>query len=106
MKSSSLLIGWTLFVLGATAVRANEDWMRFRGDNGSGVSAATGLPLTWSGEKNVLWKTPLPGFGASSPITVGKLIFLTCYSGYGLDAKAPGKREDLRLHLLCIDRDT
>jgi outer membrane protein assembly factor BamB len=100
-----LFVACALVVLGVRA-QAPEDCTRFRGANGSGVYAGTGLPLTWSADKNVVWKTPLPGFGASSPITLGKRIFLTCYSGYGLDAKAPGKREDLRLHLLCIDRDT
>jgi hypothetical protein len=25
-----------------------EEWTRFRGPNGSGISTATGLPITWS----------------------------------------------------------
>jgi len=60
------------------------DWTRFRGPDGSGVSQDKGLPTTWNATENVVWKTPLPGFGASSPITLGTKIFLTCYSGYGL----------------------
>jgi outer membrane protein assembly factor BamB len=80
------------------------DWMQFRGPRGCGVSTDTGLPTTWSATENVVWRTKLPGPGTSSPIVVGKRVYLTCYSGYGLE---PGKGEmdDLMRHLVCIDRD-
>src|SRR5262245_22933073 len=45
-----------------------KNWPRFRGPDGSGVSAATNVPLEWSATKNVVWKAELPGRGASSPI--------------------------------------
>ena len=35
-----------------------EDWVRFRGSNGQGVSHEVGLPTTWSASENVAWKTP------------------------------------------------
>jgi len=82
------------------------DWTRFRGPDGAGFSEDTGLPTTWSASENVVWKTPLPGFGASSPITLGDKIFLTAYSGYGLDEDEPGEQERLALHALCLDRAT
>ncbi|OHB82319.1 MAG: hypothetical protein A2V98_10175 [Planctomycetes bacterium RBG_16_64_12] len=80
------------------------DWTRFRGPDAEGVSDDAGVPATWSAEENVVWKTPLPGFGASSPITLGERIFLTCYSGYGLNADEPGDPENLQLHVLAIHR--
>ncbi len=85
---------------------AGADWRQFRGPNGAGVSEDTGLPVTWSATENVVWKTALPGFGASSPITLGDKIFLTAYSGYGLDRRDPGEPADLMLHVLCVDRAT
>jgi outer membrane protein assembly factor BamB len=81
-----------------------EDWPRFRGPRGGGVSDATQLPMKWDGSENLVWKTALPGFGTSSPIVVGDKVYLTCYSGYGLDANHPGREEDLQRSLLCIDR--
>ncbi len=51
---------------------------------------------------NVAWKTPLPGAGDSSPITWGDMVFVTTYSGYGLDEDKPGEPQDLRLHLVCL----
>jgi outer membrane protein assembly factor BamB len=79
------------------------DWTQFRGPGGSGTSDETGLPTTWSSKDNIVWRTKLPGPGTSSPIVVGKHIYLTCYSGYGLE---PGKgdMDKLMRHLVCVDR--
>jgi len=85
---------------------AGADWTRFRGPDASGISEDTGLPTTWSATENVVWKTPLPGYGASSPITVGDKVFLTCYTGYGLDRDEPGEQHALEHHVLCLDRRT
>lgn len=81
-----------------------EDWAQFRGPGGLGVSPDKGLPERWSDKENVAWKTELPGPGSSSPIVVGERIFVTCYSGYGLDANDPGDVKNLKRHLICLDR--
>lgn len=83
-----------------------DDWKQFRGPNGHGVSAEKNLPVKWSATENIAWKLKLPGAGASSPITLGKRVFVTCYSGYGFDRKEPGKQEDLRRHVVCVDRQS
>jgi outer membrane protein assembly factor BamB len=31
-------------------------------------------------------------------------VFVTCYSGYGMDADDPGDMEDLQRHLVCVNR--
>jgi outer membrane protein assembly factor BamB len=58
----------------ASAVEAN--WPRWRGPQQDGHTADADLPVKWSGE-NIVWKTPLPGIGQSSPIIWGNRIFLT-----------------------------
>ncbi len=85
-------------------VLTGADWTRFRGPGASGVSEDTRLPTRWNEADGVAWKTELPGFGASSPITLGDQIFLTSYSGYGLDRDAPGEQANLEHHLTCLDR--
>lgn len=60
-----------------------EDWTRFRGPNGSGVSDATGLPATFGPDENVIWKTELPD-GNSSPVFGKTTIFLTGFEGESL----------------------
>jgi outer membrane protein assembly factor BamB len=93
-----------LFLLAAPGTVLCADWRQFRGPTGQGISQETGLPVQWSAANNIAWKVKLPGAGASSPVILGKRIYITCYSGYGMDTKEPGKQEDLRRHLLCLDR--
>ncbi|MDG1873199.1 MAG: PQQ-binding-like beta-propeller repeat protein [Mariniblastus sp.] len=82
-----------------------DDWPRFRGPEGSGVSSDS-LPAAWSADANLAWKTEMPGPGASSPIVVDGKVFVTCYSGYGLTQTSPGNIEDLYRHLVCVDMKT
>jgi outer membrane protein assembly factor BamB len=79
------------------------DWLQFRGPGGSGVSDEKGLPTTWSSKENIVWRTKLPGPGTSSPIVVGKRVYVTCYTGYGI-AEGKDDMADLMRHVLCIDR--
>lgn len=65
-------------LLAFTAVAADSNWPQFRGVEASG--AGTGSPpASWNGEtgSNILWKTPIPGLGYSSPVIWGNKIFLT-----------------------------
>jgi outer membrane protein assembly factor BamB len=71
-------------VLAPTLVaRAPVDWTRFRGPNGSGVSAAANVPVEFGKEKNLVWRLPLPQ-GHSSPILFGDRIYLTAFRGNDL----------------------
>ncbi|KAA5545948.1 PQQ-like beta-propeller repeat protein [Roseiconus nitratireducens] len=81
-----------------------DSWTRFRGPQASGVADAD-LPVQWSDQKNLAWKTELPGKGSSSPVVWNDHIYLTAYDGYGLDVEDPGERSALRLHVLCIGLD-
>jgi outer membrane protein assembly factor BamB len=96
----------TLLLLFALVIcfTARADWREFRGPGGLGTSSEKGLPVEWSSQKNIVWRTQLPGPGTSSPVTVGNRIFLTCYTGYALDPAKPGNMEDLRRHVLCLER--
>lgn len=83
------------------------DWARFRGPNGSGISPDDApVPVEFSPTKNLKWKIALPGPGSSSPIVVGNRVFVTGWSGYGIDRGDPGNQEDLRRHLVCLDRES
>ena len=88
-----------------TAELLAAEWLQFRGPGGQGTTSETNLPLTWSDTKNIAWKTELPGFGASSPIVLDDRLYVTCYSGYGIDQKNPGQMEDLLLHVVCLSDD-
>lgn len=84
---------------------AQSDWPRFRGVDGKGISADE-VPTEWGPDKNIRWKTELPGAGCSSPIVVGGKVFVTCYSGYGESRSNVGKKESLERHIVCIEQDS
>lgn len=69
----------TVLTVSLSAARA-EDWPRFRGPNGSGVSGSIGLPDEFGPATNVLWKSE-SGQGGSSPIVVAGRVYFTSFEG-------------------------
>ena len=65
-----------LLMLTGAAAQA-QDWPQFRGPTGQGHSTERGVPLEWSESRNVVWKTPVPGRGWSSPVVSGGRVWLT-----------------------------
>ena len=80
------------------------EWRHFRGPDGQGVSEAKGLPISWSGSENILWKRPLPGPNGSSPIVFGKQIYVTSYNGYAGSGSPDADLSSLKRHILCLNR--
>ena len=108
-KNHSSWRGWLIVTLGVGFLTPltnlqGADWARFRGPDGAGISSDTAVPMKWSDTENLKWKTELPGPGLSSPIVVGDKLFVTCYTGYGLDAEKPGNIANLTRHLVCLSR--
>src|SRR6187401_664391 len=100
---AALGIGLRVTDLSATALADSslakgdaENWSRFRGPNGTGVSSATNLPVEFGPESHVKWKTPLPP-GHSSPVFTDTHIFLTAHSA---------EKDNYRLFVLALDRKT
>ena len=102
MKQTALILVLALFAAHSPAA----DWASFRGPGSSGISDEKDLPTKWSATENLAWKTDLPGPGSSSPIVWGDRVFVTCYTGYGLDENSPGDQANLKRHLLCLERKT
>src|SRR6267378_378822 len=95
--SIALLIA-ALIALGPLTRAVAEDWPQFRGPNGTGVSASTGLPEEFGPNKNVIWKTPLPP-GHSSPVLTKNRIFLTAHT-------KDKEKENYKLLVICLDRQS
>ena len=95
---SKRIFGLTLFFMLWSSLHsqrdAAEDWPEFRGPDGQGHSTEKGLPISWSENSNVAWKTAIPGLGWSSPVIRGDRIWLTT----ALD-------EGRSLHALCLNRN-
>jgi outer membrane protein assembly factor BamB len=114
---AACLVGVTL-----TARRAEPkpgvDWPSFRGIKANGVADGFPLASTWDVAKNqnVLWKTPIPGLGHSSPIIWGdRLCVASAVSGKADAGLRPGLYGDVQsvpddtVHtwkLMCLDKKT
>lgn len=101
-------IQYTLLLIlvtsGPLATQA-ADVTGFRDAGGLARSQEVGLPHSWSATENVVWRTPMPGPGTASPIVLGDRIYLTSYTGYGLQPNE-GDQANLRRQVLCLSRDT
>jgi outer membrane protein assembly factor BamB len=60
-----------------------KQWANWRGPLGTGASPDSVPPIEWSEEKNIRWKTALPGKGHSTPVIWGDRIFLTSAAAFG-----------------------
>jgi len=71
-----ILLGCIAFTFASSFhLVAAQEWTRFRGPNGTGVSEATTIPVKWS-DADYNWKVELPGLGHSSPAVWGDKVFL------------------------------
>lgn len=97
---------------------AEGSWPSFRGPAASGVVDGQNLPDEWNGEtgKNILWKTPIPGLGHSSPIVWGDRLFVTSAVSSRTDASfrpglygdgdASDDRSEHKWMLYALDKKT
>lgn len=75
---------------------ADRDWPWWRGPTRNGIAAENqAAPTKFGDAENVVWKTPVPGRGHSSPIVVGDRVFLA-----SSDSSPPVQ------YVLCFDRQT
>lgn len=80
----------------AASIDPSSDWPAWRGPTRDGIAASSqNPPLHWSETENILWKSPLPGRGHSSPTVVGERIYLA--------TSDPDKTSQ---SILCLDRHT
>lgn len=80
------------------ASHLSADWKEFRGPTGQGASSATGLPVNWSDSENVLWKSEVDGLAWSSPVIVGKHVYMT--------TAVSNDETDHTLNLVCLNVET
>jgi outer membrane protein assembly factor BamB len=75
-----------------TAPAGAQEWTRFRGPNGTGISTAKDIPVSWT-ERDFRWRVPLAGEGHAQPVFWGDKIFV------------PSARNQGRERLLqCLNR--
>jgi outer membrane protein assembly factor BamB len=76
MKTLSRIFVLTVGLAFVSVRVSGQEWSRFRGPNGSGISFAKTIPTKVT-DSDINWKVELPGTGHSSPVLWGEQIFLT-----------------------------
>ena len=61
----------------SASIALAEQWSRFRGPNGQGISDAKTIPIKWS-QNDFSWRIQLPGSSPSSPVVWNDKVFTTC----------------------------
>ena len=87
-----------LLALLACPCALGEDWPQFGGPGAKGISPEKGIPVSWSGKKNVAWKFRLPGSGWSSPVVVDGKVYLSAAV-----VRAKSSKENPSLVALSVD---
>ncbi len=66
-------------ILNAQVKRDDQNWPSFRGKNACGIAEGFKTAANWNvpENKNIKWKTEIPGLGHSSPVIWGDRIYLT-----------------------------
>lgn len=82
---------------GQSLLNVSGEWSEFRGPTGQGHAAGQ-LPTEWGLEKNITWRTEIPGTGWSSPVIVADRVYLTTAVPTSEDEKP-----DQSLRALCVD---
>ena len=79
----------------ASPQELRQNWPRFRGADGGGISALTNVPAAWDAKTGagIAWKVPTPASGFGSPIVWGERVFLS-----GSEAR--------KCEVLCLDGKT
>ena len=80
-KTSKALTASATKTTSATkAATSTNEWLQFRGPNGSGVAEGSKPPTEFGANKNLAWKTAVP-FARSSPVVTANRVFLTASEG-------------------------
>jgi outer membrane protein assembly factor BamB len=86
------------------AVPVSADWPQFRGPDGQGALAEASIPLRWSETTNIRWKTAIHGRAWSSPVVLGRQVWVSTatedgkvLSALALDAASGTIVHDLKL---------
>jgi outer membrane protein assembly factor BamB len=84
-RLSPVLATIVALALAPTLAAADANWPRWRGPRDNGTAESGNYPVKWDAQANLLWKTPLPGKGCSTPAVWDGRIYVTAPAG-GEDA--------------------
>ncbi|HOX76332.1 MAG TPA: hypothetical protein PLB27_16555, partial [Bacteroidales bacterium] len=82
--------GLFILLMGLPVMCQGQDnnWTQFRGSKLDGISNVTSVPLKWSDDSGIIWKTDIHGKGWSSPVIFSDQIWITTATDDGKEMYA------------------
>lgn len=103
-----IIILGCLILIGIQSVSA-QNWPQWRGPSASGSVPSGNPPIEWSEQKNIKWKTKLPGEGQSTPAIWGDNIFITTAASSESGNVSRGivkATKPVKFLVIAVDRET
>ena len=95
-SSVAAVSAFLVLVCPFAAAPAADSWPRFLGSGQNNtIDSARKVPVEWSSEKGVRWRTEIPGEGWSSPLVESGRVWLTTATEDGYSLRA-----------VCVDFET
>ena len=90
----SLIICTSVLSAGDKPADYDKYWPQWRGPHANGVSPDGNPPIEWSENKNIKWKTQIPGLGHATPIIWENQIFILTAVKTEKQVKSSDQSED------------
>lgn len=90
-----LITGFFVTALLVGHAHADANWPRFLGPNDPGHAQGKDIPIEFAEGKDVRWKVAIPGEGWSSPVVLGKQVWMATATDEGKSLRA-----------VCVERET
>ena len=98
-----LSIGSVLLLAGENPPGHETNWFQWRGPYATGEALQGNPPIEWNEDKNIKWKTEIPGFGHATPIVWGDHLIVQ--SAVQVETASTGGGINYRFVVLSVDRN-
>ncbi len=88
----------TLFWATLACLAHADNWAHWRGPTGNGTAPNANPPTEWTEQRNIKWKTKIPGRSSGSPVIWGQQVFVV--------SAVPIEGKKLSFQVFSIDRGT
>jgi outer membrane protein assembly factor BamB len=88
---------FTVPVIASTSSEETAQWPSLRGPNDNGLVLEGNPPVEWSEQKNIRWKTAIPGAGHATPILWGDFLYVQSAVEIAAEGVPPSTKHQYKL---------
>ena len=84
----------------SSETQLEKQWHQWRGPHATGVAPHSRPPTEWGPDKNIRWKTAIPGLGHATPIIWGETIWVSATKSFVCYVSFLVPRFNISIHAL------